>query len=142
MKYPILLRPTTTRRAKERGTDLVTDPDVIEKGWRLFIPELPAPTGPCFSTACAYRKVEMRSGRSISKLASDVRVLAVRLTRLSAITDISSNSRQQTCSTDGAVRPGVAVIDAARRLMPRCGRSGGADRRLLEGRQCDRLTAV
>ena len=27
-------------------------------------------------------------------------------------------------------------------VTPRCGRSGGADRRLLEWRQCDRLTAV
>ena len=44
MKYPILFEANKDpERAAERGTDVVSDPDVIEEGWRLFIPELPAP---------------------------------------------------------------------------------------------------
>jgi hypothetical protein len=55
--------------------------------------------------------------------------------------DIGSNSPQHGRVLRTSGTPVVAVIDASGTNTPRCGRSGGADRRFVGWRQCDRLTA-
>ena len=75
MKYPILFEANNDpERAKERGTDLVTDPDVIEKGWRLFHPRAArALTGPCFSTAPSGSRVARGTCRARGTAITDSR---------------------------------------------------------------------
>jgi len=56
--------------------------------------------------------------------------------------DIDSNSGQHRGVNGRVVRLAGAGIAAGLKATPRCGRIGDADRRLLEWRRCDRLTAV
>jgi nucleoid-associated protein YgaU len=43
MTYPILFDANhDPETAEERHTDVIADPDEIDVGWRLFIPDLPA----------------------------------------------------------------------------------------------------